>query len=161
MGAGLGGTLNISSSNALVPTAFTLQTGSTFTLAIVGGGPGIAAAGQLNVTGAASLGGNFADAPLGLTPADIGDTFLIILDTGSPVSGLFGNDPGGGLITLADGSQFQIYYDVDPASMTIPGTGNDVAAQLLVLPIPEPSSLAAVLSGFGMLAGLQRFRRRS
>ena len=159
-GAGVGGMLNISSSNVALPTTFTLQSGGIFTLAIVGGGPGIATAGQLNVAGAASLAGSFADAPIALTPADVGDTFLIILDGSSPVSGIFSNDPGNGIITLADGAQFQIYYDVDPGSMTTAGSGNDVAAQLLVLPIPEPGSLATALIGFGMLIGLQRYRRR-
>ena len=75
-----------------------------------------------------------------------------------------------GTFTDAAGDTFAISYTANAAnpsnSLTnglagfTPGQGQDIAVELLNV-IPEPGSLATVISGFGVLLGLQRFRRRS
>ena len=129
---------------------------------------------QARVTsGAISLGGDLQvtlNAVGGYVPA-VGDTFYVIINQGGqPINGTFSDAPLAGppsssFATFKDGAgdTFEISYT---ASSTIggaagftPGLGNDVAVQVLTV-IPEPGSLAAVISGMGMLLGLQRFRRR-
>ena len=126
------------------------------------------------LTGSVTLGGVI-DVSLftagGYVPTT-GDTFYVIINQGGqPINGTFSDAPLAGpassttgTFTDAAGDTFAISYT---ASSTVggqagftPGQGNDVALQLLTA-IPEPGSLAAVISGIGMLLGLQRFRRRA
>ena len=88
----------------------------------------------------------------GFTPA-VNDIFFIILNDGvDPVSGTFAGLAEGAPLQIG-GSDFTISY---AANGDGGGTPNDVA----LLAVPEPTSFVAVLSGLGMLCGLQRFRRR-
>ncbi len=109
-------------------------------------------------TGTVTLGSNIALTLNGYAPSTAGDTFDIINNAGgSAVVGTFANavpDPfGGNTPQVVFGN---VTFDISYASGP---TGNDVV--LTVVAVPEPGSLAAVISGLGMLVGLQRFRRRS
>jgi hypothetical protein len=50
------------------------------------------------------------------------------------------------------------FNEANPLGSAFSG-GNDIALQLMA--IPEPGTWATLMSGLGMLMGLQRFRRRS
>jgi hypothetical protein len=101
----------------------------------------------------------------------VGDTYYIITGSGFPATGTFsnffsiGNSPG--TFTDSFGDQFAVSYDANAAMATADDSGagfnvggNDVAVQVEFAAIPEPGSLAALVSGVGMLVGLQRFRFR-
>ena len=101
------------------------------------------------------------------TPA-IGDTYYVIVNLpGLAINGTFGND-GQGYILADNGDTFRVSYNANffdsnnaathGAAGFTSSNGHDVALQLYA--VPEPGSFAAVISGLGMLAGLQRFRRR-
>ncbi len=155
---------------ANIPAALTVLNGlnlsdvtSSLAMVFTGTTPGVrGTAGQFSQifvnTGTISLGGNLTITPIGYAPTSAGDTFDVIVNsTGSPVAGTFANadfDPTADdtpEITVGD-----VQYDISYASGP---SGHDVT--LTVVAVPEPGSLAAVISGFGMLLGLQRFRRRS
>ena len=150
----------------------------------LGGGGTLGAGGgtmydQVTVTGAGStvnlnnvnldggLVNSFGNPPtnqgLFTTPLPAGDEFFIIINQGgSAVNGTFANatsDPfNGGLPSVVLGGQlFDIYYSANSGTGALTG-GTDVA---LVSAVPEPGSFATIISGLGMLLGLQRFRRRS
>ncbi len=101
---------------------------------------GVTLAGSLNAT-------------LGFVPT-IGDVFLVILNGGtSSLTGTFSNAATDMGTVLVSGVPFTIDYGFNGNG---DGQFNDVA---LIAQVPEPTSLLALLGGFGMLAGLQRFRR--
>ena len=167
--AATGGTLAVEGA-ANTASALTVLDGLNFsdvtsTLALVITGTTAGAGGtagqfsQVFVTaGMVSLGGNLALILNGYAPTSPGDTFDIIVNpAGSPASGTFANagldHTAGDTPEVTVGNiQFDINYAGGPS-------GRDVT--LKVAAVPEPSSLAALISGFSMLAGLQRFRRRS
>jgi hypothetical protein len=129
--------------------------------------------GQINVTaGSLLLSGNLQltiNLASGYQPMP-GDTFFIVENgTGFEVSSEFANAPvlGGniegsiGSYTDAAGDVFKVSYTANALSGDFdPGSGQDVAVQIFSA-VPEPGSFATVLSGLGLLLGLQRFRRRS
>lgn len=154
----LGGTLAPGTSNS----PGVLSTGnvdlsaatSTFKLELGGTAPGNLATehDQLAVTGTVTLGGNASVSLFGayFGSAQLNDTFTIILNDGNDaVVGTFANAPLN-LLGGTDGTQFAVDY--------FGGDGNDVVLTLIA--VPEPGALGSLLSGLGMLAGLQRFRRR-
>jgi hypothetical protein len=62
--------------------------------------------------------------------------------------------------TDAAGDVFKVSYTANALSDEFePGSGQDIAVQIFSA-VPEPGSFATVLSGLGLLLGLQRFRRR-
>ena len=153
---------------AATPAALTTLNGltipgtTTLSLDISGTTAGVSGtAGQFSQvfvnTGTVTLGGNIA-LTLNAYTATFGDTLDIINNAGgSAVSGTFANavpdvNAGNTPQVVFGNVTFDISYASGP-------TGNDVV--LTVVAVPEPGSLAAVISGFGMLVGLQRFRRRS
>ncbi len=118
---------------------------------------------QINVTsgviilGSISLSLDFS----GYDPQDNVDSFVIVNnDSADPItingagSRLFydGEELDEGTIFVAtSGSNTQLFQVSYAGS-----SGNDI----VINAVPEPGSLAGLLSGVGMLAGLQRFRRR-
>lgn len=114
---------------------------------------------QLNVTGASfNFAGNVA-----LT-IDLGG--FDPLDDGSQSFTLINNSPstvfsGTGLFVvagnaIAEGGSFNISGQEFIISYTAGLNNNDV----VIIAVPEPSSVAMILGGFGLLAGIQRIRRR-
>lgn len=104
--------------------------------------------------GGVTLAGSL-EATLGFIPT-AGDVFLIILNSGSSAfTGTFSNVTADLGTILVSGVPFTIDYAYNGNG---DGVFNDVA---LIAQVPEPTSMLALLSGFGMLAGLQRFRRTS
>ena len=104
-----------------------------------------------------------------------GDTFYVIVNqAGQPINGTFSDAPIAGPALSTTGTFTDPPATPSPSAIPrvrerslsngpagfAPGQGNDVAVQLLTA-IPEPGSLAAMLSGLGILLGLQRFRRRA
>ena len=124
---------------------------------------------QLNVTGTVTLGGALNGALLSPPyQAAVGDTFYIIANDGtdpviSPFSNVTDNLDGTFTFDAPDGSVYLGSYssNFDPVngSTFAPGTGNDVALELMTA-VPEPGSAAVLGAGAGLLLGLQRFRRR-
>ena len=131
-------------------------------------------------TGAIKLGGDLQlslFSPASHPPA-INDVFYIIINSGgSAVNGLFSNasvtdniNDSTGTFTDAAGDTFAISYTANAGNASngttngfagfAPGQGKDIAVEVLSV-IPEPGSLATILSGFGVVLGLQRFRRRA
>ena len=94
------------------------------------------------------------------------DKFVLILGNGTPVAGNFANaislfDPNYSQTlneyTDGNGNVWAVFYNVIGTTNLTPGTGNDVSVVL----IPEPSTWAMLLGGFGLLGFVQRLRRRS
>lgn len=122
--------------------------GSGFSIELTGSGSDqltVGSTGSINITG-----GNVT-LTLGFEPT-FGQQFTIInnLST-SPIGGAFANVADGGIISATFNSvQYDFVADYQG------GSGND-----LVLTVPEPTSMTALLAGLGICAGLRRFRRRS
>ena len=151
---GIGGPGTLSTSDLTL-------SGGTLAIEIGGSGPGNYD--QLKTVGAVTFGG-----PVTLTldfstydPVDNTDSFTIVdndqsdaVGFGDSSSGLYFNGAQlteGMRFTAVSGAfsqQFQVSY--------AGGDGNDI----VISAIPEPCSLANVLSGLGVLVGLRRFRRR-
>jgi fibronectin-binding autotransporter adhesin len=86
---------------------------------------------------------------LGSTALALSTSFTVIDNTsGSAISGTFSN--------VADGSTFTIGLNTFQANYE-GGDGNDLVFTTVV---PEPTTVGMVLLGAGLLAGVQRFRRR-
>ena len=142
----------------------TLESGSTLGLTLgksaahAGQQPDTTDYSQINLTGAGTLSGSTLALTIG-SGIQTGDIFVLILD-GTAVGGTFAGIPTN-LSTFSQGGQsFEINYLYNPSSAfasTNTG-GTDVA--LLAVAVPEPGSLATLTGGLGLLAGLQRFRRR-
>lgn len=110
---------------------------------------------QLLVTGTLTLGGSTLQASLinGYSPANIGDTFFLILNDGTDlVSGQFAG-LGEGAIFGINGLDFQITYQ---ANGDFGAVGNDVA---LIAQVPEPGSALLLLGGIGSVVAMRRRRR--
>ena len=99
---------------------------------------------DLNVTGSLTLGGG------ALTITDLGTGGgignLTIAQYTDNLTGTFGGLTEGALV---DSGRYTIDY------------GQQIPGAVTLMAVPEPSSLTALLCGFGMLAGLQRCRRRN
>jgi hypothetical protein len=82
--------------------------------------------------------------------------FIAVQDGAAPVGATF-NGMAEGASVMIGGHNFTLTYQANFEAVGGPSLlgGNDVA-----LAIPEPGSFVSLLGGFGMLAGLQRFRRR-
>jgi hypothetical protein len=138
-------------SDALSSGNLTMGTGSPLQLELTSA----AVRDILNVTGTVNItGSTLAVSLLNYTGA-INDVFYVILnDAADPVVGTFAGLADQSIFT-AGRRQFQISYDANSTGGTFDTGGNDVALRN----IPEPASLLTMLSGLGMLVGLQRFRR--
>ena len=113
---------------------------------------------QVNVTGSITLGGALS-LSVGYAPVAT-DKFWIGLNDGSDqVLGAFSNVPvtdvpnNSGLINIS-GVDYTVYYGADFATDATTG-GNDI-----LVAVPEPGSAVMLMSGIGMLLGLQRRRRK-
>lgn len=144
-----------------VNNAVNLGAGSTFSSVLSGLGAG--QTGELSATSINLAGGPTLQLALqGYVPAP-GDLLVLALNAGSE-TGAFGNTTpdsnpnffGGATFNsiTVGGYEFAVSYNATASSFT-GGTG------IALMAVPEPTSLAALLGGMGMLAGLQRFRRRS
>ena len=113
----------------------------------------------LNVTGSITL----ANANLEVVRLNfaglVGDIFYLVDNDGfDAVVGTFLGLSDGDTYSGPGGSEFLISYDATTGG-AFDGAGNDIALQLTV--VPEPGTFSALLGGFGMLMGMQRFRRRN
>ena len=166
-GSGTAGVVNIAEGGTFAPgptgstgvmsTKDLTFSGGTFALDI---NTSTATSGSAIVTGNLSLGfGGYVTLSLSdlgsnaVLPA--GDTFTLISYTGSWDGNLFafGGTPIAENGTFSFGANvYRLTYDSGT-----PGAENVVLA---VVPVPEPGVLPALFGGLGMLASLQKFRRR-
>ena len=114
---------------------------------------------HISATGSVTLAGNLQlTLESDYTPTANDVLYLII--SGNPVSGQFatvnGSPISGNTFTF-ESNQWQISYNATSTAFT--GAGGDVAVEELTA-VPEPGTWAMLLSGVGMLVGLQRMRRR-
>ena len=113
---------------------------------------------QVNVTGGITLGGALS-LSVGYGPAAT-DKFWIGLNDGvDPILGAFSNVPVTDVPNLSgtiniSGVDYTVYYGADFTTDATTG-GNDV-----LVVVPEPGSAVMLMSGIGMLLGLQRRRRK-
>jgi hypothetical protein len=122
-----------------------------FSLNSTGGGAGSGAS-SLSAAGDVSLGGVFSidDIATSQGTLTLGDTFTVISAPGGDLSGTFTNLANGGTIT--DGpNTFQANYN----------DGSGTLILTTVAAVPEPGTWGMIISGLGMLACVQRLRRRS
>jgi len=141
------------SANLILEVGATLQLSVAKSSAHHGQQPDLTDYSQLSIGGSGSISGSTLSLNVG-TGIQSGDIFTIIL-TNSPVSGTFAGLPN--LATFAvGGQQFEINYAYNPSAGNFQAVnGTEVA----ILAVPEPGSLALLLGGVGMFAGLRRFRR--
>ncbi len=149
----------------ILNTADLTLNGGVLAIEINGPTPGTGAGNydQINVTGGVTF-----NAPIALSldfsgydPQDNVDSFVIVNDDqADPItfngttSRLFfnGAELDEGTIFMATSGSNSQFFQVS----YVGSSGNDIVLNA----IPEPGTLAGLLSGLGMLAGLQRFRRR-
>jgi hypothetical protein len=112
----------------------------------------------LTVNGAVILGNATLELALVNLSANPGAIFYILNNTGlDPIGGTFNGLADDALFNGPGLTQFQISYDAIFGGGF--NGGNDVAITLVT--VPEPGSLVVLVSGLGMLLGMQRLRRRS
>jgi autotransporter-associated beta strand protein len=164
----IGGNLNPGGTGAIgnlnVTGSLTLDTGATL-FADFGAG------GHDSITAAGVDLGNHAILTLspigGFSTYGDGSTFALIDNTGSPVTGSFAttsmsfgpdafNNQTFNVVQATDGEYFAVSYNGDAMTGAFSG-GNDV----VLMAVPEPSSVGSLLIGLASLTGLQRFRRRN
>jgi len=88
-------------------------------------------------------------------------SFYLIIDGGARGTGA-GNEFAQGTSFTTDGYTFTIDYAtnfINSTTVSNIGTGNDVVLELTA--VPEPGTIATVISGFGMLVFMMRSRRRA
>ena len=113
---------------------------------------------SVSVTGSISLNNANLQVSLLNFMGVVGDIYYIVDNNDADaVTGTFLGLNDGDTYTGPGGSQFLISYDAITGGAFATG-GNDIALQLTV--VPEPGTFSALLGGFGMLMGMQRFRRR-
>ena len=139
--------------------ALTLNTSTNLKIDITGAG-GSANAGttydQVNVTGTVNLGGVLASSLVlnvsGLTEANVGEKFFIVLNDGTDlVSGTFAQ----GATVTAGGYTFAINYADNGDGGLV---ANDVS--LTMTPVPEPATWVGAALALGAVAAASRRRRR-
>ncbi len=129
------------------PVAF--ATNSTLALDITG----VATFDKLVAPDVSLASNTFLAITLGYTPA-YNQSWLVVDNTGGNAIAANFFTPGAGQLTegkhfFVGGQELVISY--------LGGTGNDVT----LTAVPEPGSIAMLLTGLGSFAGLRRFRRRS
>lgn len=168
------GTLNAGSgsgSGTLNVASLTLNSGAHLALQVSGTGAGTQY-NQVTSTGAITLGNNIASLDLTVTYnptftlGDLSASDRIYLAIGNlPATGTFANttniyDAAYGrsfdAITASNGSMWALFYGADHTNGATLSGGNDIA----LYAIPEPTTWAMLLAGFGVLLGMQRFRGR-
>jgi len=139
--------------NALIESGAVLSISLAKSGAHSGVQPDLTDYSELSIAGNGSIDGSTLNLSLG-TGIQTGDIFTIILSS-AQVSGTFAGIPNLSTFTMG-GQQFKINYAYSPAGNFTDTTGPDVA----LMAVPEPGTIASLCGGIGMLAGLQRFRRR-
>ena len=152
-GPGAPGRLTLGSSLAL-------NGGSTLAIALGGPTAGTQYA-QVMVAGTATLAGNLSVAEVNGFKLAVGQTFLILDDTGTATtSGAFANTDGG-FYTDAAGNTFQLDY---AAVADGDGIGNDVTLTVMSVvtaSVPEPGTWALLGVGIVVAGWVSRARRRA
>jgi hypothetical protein len=86
--------------------------------------------------------------------------FVVVNNSGSPVTGTFGTMNGASFNAsnfVVNGQPFQLTYSANFTGAGSDGVSNDVA----LIAVPEPGAWMAMLGGMAMLAGFRRSRRLS
>jgi hypothetical protein len=161
-----GSTFNLLSSAhlAIEINGTTAGTGGYDQVQMVNGGT-VTLAGDLqgSLLSGYTAGSNNATLSGGQFDITTGDKFFLVIGAGN-VIGTFANATGtnAGLtgyntITIG-GQEFAVSYSADYGTLDFTaGSGHDIA----LLAIPEPNTAISLLGGFGVLLGLQRFRRQT
>jgi fibronectin-binding autotransporter adhesin len=162
-----GGTLTAGTGagNFAIGGDLSLNAGSTLAVQLanaLGGAPvagsdygriNVGSGGPFSSTGSVTIAGNLAlTIGAGIIEDDL--FFILVNDGTDAISGNFSGLPQNSEFVVS-GQPFRISYTADFLGATMTG-GNDVA----LLAVPEPGALAMLLGGFGLLVGLQRFRRQ-
>jgi len=146
-------------------SSFSLNSGAHLSLDLNGTTAGTQYDRLVATSGSIALGGDL-KITLGYKPT-VGDVFYIVLNQGgSAVTGTFSNAAdqgnGTGLVGGLFGDTYLVSYTANAAlggsAGFGTGLGHDIALKLVT--VPEPSALTGLLTGFGSLLGLGRFRRR-
>jgi len=114
------------------------------------GNNAVTLSGSLNLT----LGTGMAN----LTSANVNNLYYVIVNggtNGGTISGAFAGLANGAQINM-NGYSFDIYY---AGTANSSAGGNDVVLKLAA--IPEPDTLAFILSGLGALIGIRRLKRKA
>ncbi|MEI8340314.1 MAG: PEP-CTERM sorting domain-containing protein, partial [Verrucomicrobiota bacterium] len=148
-------------------SSLSLNSGAHVAITIGGTGAGLFT--QVKSSGSVTLGNAIAglDLTVGYTPSVVAGNLAssdhIYITLGSYASGTFSNttslfDPAYGqtfnYVTASNGSVWAVFYGANSSNGNLTG-GNDIA----LYAIPEPGTWAMLLSGFGVLLGLQRMRK--
>ncbi len=140
--AGVVGTLTASSSVSLLSDAqFVFNLNST------GGGGGSGSseliAASVNLNSSAEF--SFFDISSNPGALTMGDIFPVISTSSGALTGTFANLPNGAVFA-SNGNVYQAEYNSTELTLTV---------------IPEPATWGMIISGFGMLIGIQKLRKRS
>ena len=108
--------------------------------------------------GALSLGGADLRLTLSSSYTHVDDALYTIMTGASAITGTFAQGaqivvPNGGASGLGD--TFQIFYNVSPTDVTLPGNS------IVLEAVPEPASASLLLGGFGLLLARRRRRTRA
>ena len=147
--AGAAGMLSLGSS-------LSLPAGATLGVQLGGTAPGTGYD-QIRVAGTLTLGGTLSVTELSGFQLTLGQTFVLLDDTGlSLVTTAFANVAAGGLYTDAAGNTFQVNYAAIADGDLVP---NDVTLTVQSV-VPEPSTWALLAVGTAALALVTLRRRR-
>lgn len=145
--------------------ALSITSGAHLSLQIGGttaGGESTTGYDQIVAAGAVTFTGGDLKLTLQGTPtfAQGSTLFVVVNNSGSPVTGAFGTMNGTSFNAsnfVVNGQPFQLTYSANFTGAGSDGVSNDVA----LIAVPEPGAWMAMLGGMAMLAGFRRSRRLS